>query len=134
VAQVAIVVILLTGSGLLVKSPIKLQEVPLGFSATTLSMKIDLPKSYSKPEQRESFYRTLLSQLSALPGTLTAGAKRQKLLNFHYAEDVRYRERTTLKRVNARLKDEFCGRSVRVRGNAKVILCSASFGWPQIRF
>ena len=37
-------------------------------------MKINLPKSYSKPEQRESFYRTLLSQLSALPGTLTAGA------------------------------------------------------------
>jgi predicted permease len=74
VAQVAIVVVLLTGSGLLVKSLIKLQEVPLGFSATTLSMKIDLPKSYSKPEQRESFYRTLLSQLSALPGTLTAGA------------------------------------------------------------
>jgi predicted permease len=73
-AQVAIVVVLLTGSGLLVKSLIKLQEVPLGFSTSTLSMKINLPKSYSKPEQRESFYRTLLSQLSALPGTLTAGA------------------------------------------------------------
>ena len=57
-AQVAIVVVLLTGSGLLVKSLIKLQQVPLGFSTTTLSMKINLPESYSKPEQRESFYRT----------------------------------------------------------------------------
>jgi predicted permease len=74
VAQVTIVVVLLTGSGLLVKSLIKLQEVPLGFSTTTLSTKINLPKSYSKPEQRESFYRTLLSQLSALPGTLNVGA------------------------------------------------------------
>jgi len=74
VAQVAIVVVLLTGSGLLVKSLIKLQQVPLGFSTTTLSMKINLPESYSKPEQRESFYRTLLAQLSALPGTFAAGA------------------------------------------------------------
>ena len=36
-----------------------------------------------------------------------AEAKRQKLLNFTYAEEVRYRERTTVERVNARLKDEF---------------------------
>jgi predicted permease len=73
VAQVAIVVVLLTGSGLLVETLIKLQQVPLGFSTTTLSMKINLPESY-KPEQRESFYRTLLAQLAALPGTLAAGA------------------------------------------------------------
>jgi putative ABC transport system permease protein len=74
VAQVAIVVVLLTGSGLLVKSLIKLQQVPLGFSSTTLSMKISLPESYSKPEQRESFFRMLVAQLAALPGTLAAGA------------------------------------------------------------
>ena len=74
VAQVAIVVVLLTGSGLLVKSLIKLQQAPLGFSTTTFSMKIDLPESYSKPEQRESFYRTLLAQLAALPRFVAAGA------------------------------------------------------------
>jgi predicted permease len=74
VAQVAIVVVLLTGSGLLVKSLIKLQQVPLGFSTTTLSMKMNLPESYGKPEQRESFYHTLLAQLGAMPGTLAAGA------------------------------------------------------------
>jgi predicted permease len=74
VAQIAIVVVLLTGSSLLVKSLIKVQEVPLGFSTTTLSMKIDLPESYGKPEQRESFYRTLLAQLATLPGTLAVGA------------------------------------------------------------
>jgi transposase len=58
---------------------------------------------------------------------LQAEAQRQKLLNFNYAEDVRYRERTTVERVNARLKDEFGGRWVRVRGNAKV-MCHLMFG------
>ena len=37
------------------------------------------------------------------------------------AEKVRYRERTTSERVNARLKDEFGGRMIRVRGAAKVM-------------
>jgi hypothetical protein len=58
---------------------------------------------------------------------LQAEAKRQKLLNFNYAEGVRYRERTTVERVNARLKDEFGGRTIRVRGNAKV-MCHLMFG------
>jgi hypothetical protein len=58
---------------------------------------------------------------------LQAEAKRQKLLNYDYAEGVRYRERTTVERVNARLKDEFGGRTIRVRGNAKV-MCHLMFG------
>jgi predicted permease len=48
--------------------------VPVGFSSTTLSMKIDLPESYGKPEQRHAFYQTLLSQVGALPGTVATGA------------------------------------------------------------
>jgi hypothetical protein len=40
---------------------------------------------------------------------------------------VRYRERTTVQRVNARLKDEFGGRTVRVRGHTKV-MCHLMFG------
>ena len=58
---------------------------------------------------------------------LQAEEKRRKLLNFNDAEDVRYRERTTVERVNARLKDEFGGRLIRVRGNAKV-MCHLMFG------
>jgi hypothetical protein len=64
---------------------------------------------------------------AALKAELQAEAQRQKLLNFTYAEDVRYHERTTVERVNARLKDEFCGRTVRVRGHAKV-MCHLMFG------
>lgn len=36
-------------------------------------------------------------------------------------EKQRYKERTTVERVNSRLKDEFGGRYVRVRGHAKVM-------------
>ena len=56
-----------------------------------------------------------------------AEERRCRLLHLPAAEDVRYRERTTVERVNARLKDEFGGRMVRVRDRAKV-LCHLMFG------
>jgi hypothetical protein len=62
-----------------------------------------------------------------LKAELQAEEKRCKRLNFNYAEDVHYRERTTVERVNARLKDEFGGRMVRVRGPVKV-MCHLMFG------
>ena len=43
------------------------------------------------------------------------------------AKEVRYRERSTVERVNGRLKDEFGARQVRVRGHRKV-LCHLMFG------
>jgi hypothetical protein len=46
---------------------------------------------------------------------------------YHSAEDERYHQRTTVERVNARLKDEFGGRMVRVRGHAKM-MCHLMFG------
>ena len=58
---------------------------------------------------------------------LQAEGKRRRLLRLKTAEDVRYQERTTVERVNARLKDEFGARMVRVRGNAKV-MCHLMFG------
>ena len=64
---------------------------------------------------------------AALKVELQAEAQRQKLLNFTYAEHVRYHERTTVERVNGRLKDEFGGRMIRVRGHAKV-MCHLMFG------
>ena len=42
-------------------------------------------------------------------------------------ENIRYNERSTVERVNGRLKDEFGGRMVRVRGHAKV-MCHLMFG------
>jgi len=45
----------------------------------------------------------------------------------HLPEDVRYKELTVGERINGRLKDEFGGRHVRVRGAAKV-MCHCVFG------
>jgi hypothetical protein len=47
--------------------------------------------------------------------------QRRKIANYTLAEDQRYNERSTVERVNGRIKDEFGARMVRVRGNAKVM-------------
>ncbi|HUN86098.1 MAG TPA: ABC transporter permease [Terracidiphilus sp.] len=75
VGEVAIVVVLLAGAGLLLRSYIKLEQVPTGFSSTTLSMRVDPPASYtSKPAQNHAFFRTLLEQIGSIPGVEAAGA------------------------------------------------------------
>jgi hypothetical protein len=52
---------------------------------------------------------------------LKAEEKRCKFLNFKNPTDIRYNERSNVERVNGRLKDEFGGKMVRVRGHAKVM-------------
>jgi transposase len=64
---------------------------------------------------------------NALKDELMAEKKRCRLVGHKTAEAIRYNERSTVERVNARLKDEFGGRVVRVRGHAKV-LCHLMFG------
>lgn len=54
-------------------------------------------------------------------------AKAQRTINWTPPEKVRYRQRSSSERVNSRLKDDFGGRMVRVRGNAKVA-CHLMFG------
>ena len=52
---------------------------------------------------------------------LKAEAGRLELIHFELPEDHRYKERTNVERVYGRLKDEFGGRMIRVRGWAKVM-------------
>jgi transposase len=52
---------------------------------------------------------------------LKAEERRWELLHLVRPEDQRYKVRTTAERVNARLKDEFGGRMIQVRGYAKVM-------------
>jgi len=63
----------------------------------------------------------------ALKDELAAEKKRLNLVGHTTAESVRYNERSTVERVNGRLKDEFGGRVVRVQGHAKV-MCHLMFG------
>jgi hypothetical protein len=63
----------------------------------------------------------------ALKDELAAEKKRCRLVGHKTAEAVHYNERSAVERVNARLKDEFGGRFVRVQGYAKV-MCHLMFG------
>jgi len=63
----------------------------------------------------------------ALKLELEAEIKRTKKVGYKTAEAIRYNERSTVERVNGRLKDEFSGRMVRVRGPEKV-MCHLMFG------
>ena len=63
----------------------------------------------------------------ALKNELAAENKRCRLVGHTTAEAIRYRKRSTVERVNARLKDEFGGLVVRVKGHAKV-MCHLKFG------
>ena len=62
-----------------------------------------------------------------LKNEIAAENKRCRLVGHTTAEAIRYHERSTVERVNARLKDEFGGRVVRVKGHAKV-MCHLMFG------
>jgi len=70
------------------------------------------PNPRRDAEKKAELKREALAQRSI--GQLTPQARR-------------YHERSTVERVNGRLKDEFGGRHVRVRGHAKV-LCHLMFG------
>ena len=63
----------------------------------------------------------------ALKTEIKAENKRCRIVGYQTAETIRYRERSTVERVNGRLKDEFGGRVVRVKGHAKV-MCHLMFG------
>jgi len=58
---------------------------------------------------------------TALKQELAAESKRLKAINFEMPEDRRYNERSNVERVNGRLKDEFGGKNIRVRGHSKVM-------------
>jgi hypothetical protein len=55
-----------------------------------------------------------------LKDALESEGKARRSINWKPAEAIRYNERSGAERTNARLKDEFGGRTVRVQGAAKV--------------
>ena len=73
VAEVALVVILLAGAGVLLRSYARVESVNTGFSRSTVSMNIKLDTRY-RPEQGRAFFQNLLNQLAAIPGVKAVGA------------------------------------------------------------
>ena len=75
VAQVALALVLLVGSGLLVRTFSRLQEVDLGFdSGHVLTAQIVLPGAkYVGGEQQLAFFNSLRERLAATPGVQIVG-------------------------------------------------------------
>jgi putative ABC transport system permease protein len=75
VAQLATVVVLLTGAGLLMRTFILLQNVDLGFNPRgILTMTVQLPGArYGQPGQARAFFDALLERTAAIPGVTSAG-------------------------------------------------------------
>ena len=74
VVEVSLAVLLLIGSGLLVKSLLQLQRTNTGIVANALvSVEIDLSaQAYNEAERASDFYRQLLGQVESLPGVESA--------------------------------------------------------------
>jgi putative ABC transport system permease protein len=76
VAEVALVLLLIVPCGLMLRSLLNAQAVPLGFNPDhVLALDILLPaKQYPRGQARTVFYQQVLPRLRSLPGVLSAGA------------------------------------------------------------
>jgi putative ABC transport system permease protein len=74
VLEVALSVILLTGSGLLIRSYLELARVAPGFSTSTLTFKVSLDHRYNTRPVRTAFLKRYLESLRSVPGVRYAGA------------------------------------------------------------
>jgi predicted permease len=83
IAQIALVAVLLTGTGLLLRSYINVLSVPTGFSASTIAVNVQLSSAiyadkinprYNSPQKRQTFFRELLGGIKPIHGIQAAGA------------------------------------------------------------
>lgn len=110
-------------------------DVPLSViltSASTHDSQVALPLIAMSQERVEYLYELmdaaydskdirLKSLINGHVPLIDSNARRGEKILFAPHEALRYRERTSVERANARLKDEFGGRFLRVRGHAKVL-------------
>jgi len=73
VAEIGLVVILLAGAGLLLRSYVNVMSIDTGFAQSTVSLRIDLNDRY-KPQQRTLFFEDLIAKIGSLRGVQAVGA------------------------------------------------------------
>jgi predicted permease len=74
VVEAALVVVLLAGAGLFIRSYLNVESVATGFSPSTVTMNVGLDERYGTPQQQGDFFRNLIAKLGALPGIDAVGA------------------------------------------------------------
>ena len=72
VAEVALAMVLLVGAGLLVRTLMQLQNVPLGFDPTNVLTMTVAKSPATGPEQTGEFFRQLTERVRGLPGVANA--------------------------------------------------------------
>jgi putative ABC transport system permease protein len=72
IAEVSLALVLLVGAGLLVRTLVRLQNVPLGFDPRNVLTMIVAKSPGGEPEKTGEFYRQLTERIRALPGVVNA--------------------------------------------------------------
>jgi putative ABC transport system permease protein len=74
VSEVALALLLMIGSGLLIRSFLRLRDVDPGFRPDhLLTAVIALPQSYDKPPEIRAFWKEFLAKVESMPGVTAAG-------------------------------------------------------------
>jgi putative ABC transport system permease protein len=72
VAEVALALVLLVGAGLLVRTLVRLQNVPLGFDPHNVLTMVVAKSPSDTPQQTGEFFRQLTERIKTLPGVVNA--------------------------------------------------------------
>jgi predicted permease len=73
VAQIALLVVLLTGAGLLLRSYAQLLSGPTGFSAATVTADVQMSPLYGNEHKRRAIFGSLIERLKSVPGVHAVG-------------------------------------------------------------
>jgi predicted permease len=73
VAQIALLVVLLTGTGLLLRSYVNVLSVPTGFSATTVTASVQMSSQYGNAPSRRALFGSLIERLKSISGVQAVG-------------------------------------------------------------
>lgn len=91
--EIAFSILLLIGSGLLIKSYWTLQQVKLGFNAeNVLTFDMELPPDYKSSAQKITFYQRLTERLQNLPGVASVGLVNSLPVSGDYLDGAIYVE------------------------------------------
>lgn len=73
IVQIALVVVLLAGAGLFLRSYVKVLSVPTGFSSSTVAMNLALSTQYNTPQKEQAFFEELFGRIKLIHGIEAAG-------------------------------------------------------------
>jgi putative ABC transport system permease protein len=74
VGEVGLVILLLAGAGLLLRSYQRVLAESSGFIPSTVTFQVQLDSRYARPEDRLSYFHRLLDRIAAIPGVRATGA------------------------------------------------------------